>query len=168
MRLSPVTGKKDCQIVDFVDIAGRAPELISAPTLLGLDPSETVDGNDHLVPCSLAVPDLWLGDSLESLQERVQGQENGADIGLTDEEANALPEGPSLGPTTCADYDDPFAFIEGRCGTPPAVHQFSPLAWVSVGEEMYILECFGEGFIRVEPLTDPKGDSPASSRTSSI
>ena len=47
MRLSPETGKKDCQIVDFVDIAGRALGLVSTPTLFGLDPSEIVDGNSH-------------------------------------------------------------------------------------------------------------------------
>lgn len=47
MRLSPETGKKDCQIVDFVDIAGRAPGLVSTPTLFGLDPSEIVDGGAH-------------------------------------------------------------------------------------------------------------------------
>lgn len=48
MRLSPATDKKDCQIIDFVDIAGRAPGLVSIPTLFGLDPSEIVDGNTHL------------------------------------------------------------------------------------------------------------------------
>jgi len=48
MRLSPETGKNDCQIIDFVDIAGRAPGLVSTPTLFGLDPSEIVDGNTRL------------------------------------------------------------------------------------------------------------------------
>jgi len=45
MRLSPETGKEDYQIIDFVDIAGRTPGLVSTPTLFGLDPSEIVDGN---------------------------------------------------------------------------------------------------------------------------
>jgi len=47
MRLSPETGKEDCQIVDFIDIAGRTPGLVSTPILFGLDPSEIVDGNIH-------------------------------------------------------------------------------------------------------------------------
>ena len=47
MRLFPKTGKKDCQIIDFVDIVGRTPGLVSTPTLFGLDPSEIVDGNIH-------------------------------------------------------------------------------------------------------------------------
>jgi len=58
------------------------------------------------------------------------------------------------------DYDDPFAFIGECCGTIPAVQQLSPLAWVSVGGETYVLECVGAGFIRVEPSTDPEGDIP--------
>jgi len=61
---------------------------------------------------------------------------------------------------TYVDYDNPFAFV-GECRKAiPIVHQLSPLAWVSVGRDIHILECFGAGFIRVEPLKDPEGDSP--------
>jgi hypothetical protein len=66
------------------------------------------------------------------------------------------------------DYDNPFAFIGECCGTTPVVHQLSPLAWVSVGWDTYILECAGAGFIRVEPLTDPEGDFPTLLRASPI
>jgi len=67
---------------------------------------------------------------------------------------------------TYVDYDNPFAFI-GECRrTTPIVHQLSPLAWVSVGRDIYILECFDAGFIRVEPLKDPEGDSLALPRAS--
>jgi len=34
-----------------------------------------------------------------------------------------------------------------------------PLAWVSVCGEIYILECVGAGFIRVEPLSNPEDGS---------
>jgi len=50
MRLSPETGKKDCQIIDFVDIAGRTPGLVSTPILFGLDPSEIIDGKNRTLP----------------------------------------------------------------------------------------------------------------------
>ena len=46
------------------------------------------------------------------------------------------------------------------------MEQLSPLAWVSVGGEIYIPECVGAGSTRVEPLTDPEGDFPALPRTS--
>ena len=58
------------------------------------------------------------------------------------------------------DYDDPFAFVGECCGTAPIIHQLSLLAWVSVGGEVYVLECLGAGFVRVEPLTDPEGEIP--------
>lgn len=58
MRLSPQTGKKDCQIIDFIDIAGRTPGLVSTPTLFGLDPSEVVDGNTPLFSAGGAGSDL--------------------------------------------------------------------------------------------------------------
>jgi len=82
-------------------------------------------------------------------------------MGFATEDEIASLEVPSLGSMTYAGYDDPFAFIGECCGTTPIVHQLSPLAWVSVGEGVYILECVGAGFIRVEPLTDPEGDFPA-------
>ena len=44
--------------------------------------------------------------------------------------------------------------------------QLSPLARVSVSGEIYILECVGAGFIRIEPLTDPEGGFPTSLRAS--
>jgi len=83
----------------------------------------------------------------------------------TEDEIASL-EVPSLESVTYADDDDPFAFIGECCGTTPIIHQQSPLTWVSVGGEIYVLECVGAGFIRVELLTDPEGDFPALPRAS--
>lgn len=44
MRQSPASGKVDCRIIDFVDSTSRISGIVSIPTLLGLDPSEIVDG----------------------------------------------------------------------------------------------------------------------------
>lgn len=44
MRLSPETGKQDCRVIDFVDSQNRVAGVVSVPTLLGLDPSEIIDG----------------------------------------------------------------------------------------------------------------------------
>lgn len=79
-------------------------------------------------------------------------------MGLVAESKNASLEVPHPESVTYADYDNPFAFIEECCGTTPIVHQLSPLAWVSVGGDIHILECVGAGFIRVEPSTDPEGE----------
>ena len=79
-------------------------------------------------------------------------------MGFAAEDENAPPEIPSPESVTYVDYDNPFAFISECCGTTLAVQQLSPLAWVGVGGEVYVLECVGAGFIRVEPLTDPEGE----------
>lgn len=44
MRLSPQTGKTDCRIIDFVDSLERVGGVVNAPTLLGLDPDEVING----------------------------------------------------------------------------------------------------------------------------
>lgn len=49
MRLSPDTGKQDCHIIDFVDSMKRVVGVVSAPTLLGLDPTTVVDGTTTFV-----------------------------------------------------------------------------------------------------------------------
>lgn len=51
MRLSPDTGKQDCRVIDFVDSQHRVAGVMSIPTLLGLDPSEIIDGDIS----------MWLG-----------------------------------------------------------------------------------------------------------
>jgi ATP-dependent helicase IRC3 len=42
--------KQDCLVIDFVDtFENQGSEgLVTMPTLMGLDPSELVDGNTHL------------------------------------------------------------------------------------------------------------------------
>ena len=103
--------------------------------------------------------DPWVDESLESLEERAQVQKE-ADTEFATEDKNTSLEVPSPESVTYVDYNNPFAFIGECCGTTQMIHQLSPLAWVSVGGEIYILECVGAGFIRVEPLTDPEGDFP--------
>ena len=114
-----------------------------------------------------AGPNLQIDESLESLRERAQEREKGANIEFAAADANAPLEVPLPESVTYADYDNPFAFIGESCGTTSIIHQLSPLAWVSVGGGVHILECLGEGFIRVGPLVDPEGGSPTLSLTSS-
>lgn len=97
-------------------------------------------------------------ESLESLEERARERMKEADVGFAADDENASLEVPSPESVTYVDYDNPFAFIGECCGTTPIIHQLSPLAWVSVGGETYILECVGAGFIRVEPLTSSEGE----------
>jgi ATP-dependent helicase IRC3 len=104
-----------------------------------------------------AVSDPWTDEPLESLRERAQEQNKGTDLESVPEEADISPDIPPPESVTYVDYDNPFALIGESCGTTPFIHQLSSLAWVGVGGDIYVLECLGAGFIRVEPLTDPNG-----------
>lgn len=104
-------------------------------------------------PLVEAGSDMGIGESLESLRERSRELEMGA------EDANTSLDVPSPESVTYTDYENPFALIGEHCGVAPIIHRLSSLAWVGVGGGIYILECISAGFIRVEPLTDPEGDS---------
>lgn len=56
---------------------------------------------------------------------------------------------------TYIDYDDPFALVHSSSGA-PQIHKMSPHAWVGCGEDVYVLECLGKGWIRVEPAYNEK------------
>lgn len=52
---------------------------------------------------------------------------------------------------TYVDYEDPFAFVDNFSGA-PHLSKLSPNAWVGCGNDIYILECLGKGYIRIEPM----------------
>ena len=57
---------------------------------------------------------------------------------------------------TYIDYEDPFALVRGYSGTPKDIFAVSKYAWVGCGGDTYILDCLGNGWIKVEPFHDPK------------
>lgn len=136
MRLSPDTGKKDCHIIDFVDSANRVAGVVSVPTLFGLDPSEVIDGA-----------------SIEALEERADKSAVSSDL----EDVVAVPDTyddvPEPKSVTYIDYNDPFSFVEQSYGA-PHVQKLSHFAWVGCGDDVYVLECLGKGYIRIEPHRD--------------
>jgi len=52
---------------------------------------------------------------------------------------------------TYVDYQNPFALVDG-CSGAPHVSKLSPNAWVGCGNDIYILECLGKGYIRIETV----------------
>ncbi|KIK70935.1 hypothetical protein GYMLUDRAFT_185101 [Collybiopsis luxurians FD-317 M1] len=126
MRLSPDTGKKDCRIIDFVDSANRVSGVVATPTLFGLDPA-----------------DLQIDDETpESLEEKSTAK-------ITSHTADDIPDPTSI---TYTDYDDPFSFVSKFSGLSPFIGKLSKNAWVGCGDDIYVLECLGKGFIRVEKV----------------
>lgn len=131
LRQSPATGKVYCRIMDFVDSGSRVVGVFSTPTLFGLDPGEVIDDE---TPSELESRTPSLYDVDDAL--------NGSDI------SNNVPDPTSV---TYVDYEDPLAFIDNFSGA-PHVSKLSPNAWVGCGNDTYILECLGKGYIRIEPV----------------
>lgn len=132
MRLSPGTGKQDCHIIDFVDSMKRVVGVVSAPTLLGLDPTTVVD--DETIT------------ELELRPDAVTGESSVTPIG---DNRCTIPDPRSV---TYIDYEDPFSLVNQSLGTSPHIAQLSRNAWVSCGDDIYVLECLGKGHIRIEPV----------------
>ena len=68
---------------------------------------------------------------------------------------DGIPEPTSV---TYLDYDDPFAMVDSFSGA-PHISRLSPNAWVRCGSDLYVLECLGKGYIRIEPDPEGKGES---------
>jgi ATP-dependent helicase IRC3 len=121
MRLSPTTDKKDCKIIDFVDSNNRVVDVISIPTLLGLDPN------------LISLDD----ETFESLDRISKSSQHSLSGSAGDELV------PQLKSVSYTEYDDPFSFVHNSDGA-PHITKLSPNAWVGCGGGVYILECLGK------------------------
>ena len=61
---------------------------------------------------------------------------------------------------TYIDYDNPFELAKDASGA-PHINQISKFAWVGCGGDVYVLECLGKGYVRIEPDIDDNGDENA-------
>ncbi|KAH7104237.1 P-loop containing nucleoside triphosphate hydrolase protein [Auriculariales sp. MPI-PUGE-AT-0066] len=126
MRRPKETEKKDCHIIDFVDSTTRVQGIITIPTLFGL----TIEDGD--------IKDV----SLEELEER------GEEAARRTSPAN-VPQPTSV---SYRDYEDPFALVQDTSGC-PHISVMSSFSWVGVGDDTYVLECLGKGFIKIRPFS---------------
>ncbi|KAG9034116.1 hypothetical protein FRB95_013761 [Tulasnella sp. JGI-2019a] len=124
MRLSPKTGKKNCQIIDFVDSLDRVGNIVSAPTLLGVEPDEVVE-------------DKPVGPTKD--EDREEG----------DSAQRSRVQGPKPKSVTYIDYDDPFSLAADATGS-PHLTRLSPFAWVQCGPTIWVLDCLGRGFLKIQ------------------
>ena len=92
--------------------------------------------------------------SLKEMEERSKkavGRDSNA-IKSRSDTADMVPEPKSV---TYIDYDDPFSLAHSSSGA-PHVLTMSPYAWVGCGGDVYILDCLGKGWIRIEPVYDER------------
>ncbi|KAG8916856.1 hypothetical protein FRC01_002836, partial [Tulasnella sp. 417] len=142
MRLSPNTGKTDCRIIDFVDSLNRVGGIVSAPTLFGLEPDEVVDASEED------------SGSLESPQRESEADPD--TVSSSPRRITSPVPDPEF--VTYIDHDDPFSLVAGGSGS-PHLKSLSPYAWVQCGPTIWVLECLGKGFIKIERLSEDERDN---------
>ncbi|KAI9301561.1 P-loop containing nucleoside triphosphate hydrolase protein [Cunninghamella echinulata] len=134
MRLSP--GKNDCLMIDFVDNFKRSG-LVTFPTLLGLDPSTIVQGQNAL--------DLEKRAAEEEIMKIKAAKEN---IVVLDEQC------PIEAQLKITEYDDIVEFMASYNGLNKNVNKISSNAWVAVGEDTYALAILGQGLLVIKRQSD--------------
>ena len=105
--------------------------------------------------CSDSSPSSFGSDeSIESLDERSKERESEDALNLPKDTADHIPAPKSV---TYIDHDNPFSLVDQSSGA-PHIRAISPNAWVGCGGDIYVLECMGKGFIRIEPA-ESEGES---------
>jgi ATP-dependent helicase IRC3 len=59
---------------------------------------------------------------------------------------------------TYIDHDNPFSLVDSASGA-PHISKISSYAWVGCGDNVYVLECLGKGYIRLESTEATAGKS---------
>lgn len=136
MRLHP--GKSNCHVIDMV--ASLEAGIVTTPTLFGLDPAELVKEANV--------------EELDLLRERKElekcREQRAADGSSTHSEVSTGP-GSKI---TFTDYDSVYDLIDDTSGE-RHIRGISPLAWVLVGPDRYILSSQNGSFLRIEPAAAP-------------
>ena len=129
MRLHP--GKKDCHVIDMV--ASLETGIVTTPTLFGLDPSELVD--------EARVEDM---KGLKTRHEEAIAQRR---------TSQSTPSCASIPRTiTFTEYESVYDLIADT-SEERHIRALSPLAWVCVSRDKYVLTNSSGSYIRIEKET---------------
>jgi ATP-dependent helicase IRC3 len=134
--------KENCHIIDMV--AALSTGVVSTPTLFGLDPDEVLQNVNSKAMYVLKE------EKEKEKKEREKEQE---------EQATALQQraaGKPSGAITFTDYDSLHDLIADTLND-KFVRSLSPYAWVSVGNDKYILSTNSGNYIAIEPHDTQEG-----------
>lgn len=173
LRLSPDTNKENCLLIDLVGNSASPGTLVCTPTLFGLDPSEKIDGTYAVLPYSNPCNTdsaLFVGDTVDQLQRR------GLEATLSrppDNGTSAAEPAVKLTADSYAkrhsfhyrDYETAFDLVQqerkrgGEVYIP--VSRLSRLAWVGVGEDVFVMDIMGAGHVKVSKEEDGSASLPS-------
>jgi ATP-dependent helicase IRC3 len=125
-------GKENCHVIDLV--AALSTGVVSTPTLFGLDPAEIVENADQKKMMELK----------EKKEKEKEREEKAADI-TKKAATRKVP-----GTITFTDYDSIHDLIADGT-TDQKIRRLSQLAWVGVGDGIFILTTNSGNFLRIEP-----------------
>ena len=93
----------------------------------------------------MAFPD----ETIESLEERRAALEESGESGEPAQYGTTghVPQPKSV---TYIDHDDPFVLVDQASGD-PNLRSMTRNGWVCCGDDVYVLECLGKGYIRITP-----------------
>ncbi|KAI9846595.1 MAG: hypothetical protein M1837_003836 [Sclerophora amabilis] len=139
MRLHP--GKANCHIIDMV--ASLETGIVTTPTLFGLDPSEIVEDADV--------------DKLSGLKDRKEVEKQREEQVMESAPDRAISTASSTNRSqrtiTFTEYDSVFDLIEDTSGE-RHIRAISPMAWVEVGPDKYILTSNDGTFLAIEKVEE--------------
>ena len=142
MRLSP--GKENCHVLDMV--ASLETGVVTTPTLFGLDPSEIVkDADVDQLGELRARKDRERVQQVENLSQQV---ENVIEVSRE----SIVSKRPLNGTITFTDYESVYDLIDDTSGE-RHIRATSPLAWVQVDSDRYILSANTGDFLTLEKTT---------------
>ncbi|PKC12770.1 P-loop containing nucleoside triphosphate hydrolase protein [Rhizophagus irregularis] len=121
MRLSPE--KEDCLVLDFIDSYSQIPDLVTTPTLLGLDPTMEMKGEFY--------------ENLESLYVHKKKEKKSK---ITIDTPTKI---------HITEYSNPFEIIDD-CSGAKYIGSISENVWLRVGEDSYVISLQSYGTIKVK------------------
>ncbi len=92
-------------------------------------------------------------ESAEDLESRAEAAVEGDESFGPSQIIDDIPDPKSV---TYIDYDNPFALVQDTSGA-PHIAKLSTYAWVGCGDDIYVLECLGKGYIRIKQDEDEDG-----------
>jgi ATP-dependent helicase IRC3 len=104
-----------------------------------------------LLRCS----DAFSDETLESLEQRAEAViHEPSDDQFDTKDPISQPKS-----VTYIDFENPFSFVAESSGISRHFTQLSLYAWVGCGGDVYVLECLGRGYIRIQPVETDDGAS---------
>ena len=129
MRLYP--GKENCHVIDMV--ASLAIGIVTTPTLFGLDPAEVIEGADVAEMRAQKQRELEILRQ-DRVTERRSPKQSTQQTPMT---------------VTFTDYDSVYDLIDDTAGE-KHIRGISPLSWVMVKENRYVLSNQSGDYITIE------------------